>query len=377
MPQGAKPFVACSHAYVWQRRWNQALANSLAEANGLFQGLRVLVMEMDPDGRIHHINLSPTMLRQFRGELRPVIRVNGAHPPSWQQLHDGVQQALVHWQRAGLSMNAIELDHDCASARLPEYQATLAQLRLHWPELQWSITALPSWLNSPIHRALFDTVDEVVLQVHALDRGTAQLFDLKQAQRWFETMRARHPRLRFWLALPAYGIAVGELAGQPRVLAEGVRQAPSDWRELQVEPHALARWLRQLEAQVETPVGFQGWIWFRLPTAEDARAFSMRTLAAIERGERLQGTLSSAVIDQGAQRYLLRLHSSGTLAVELPERLQVSGQCSAAGALADVELVRHQQGYLLTRNQQMIIKAGEVVDLAWLRCQQRPEIRFR
>ena len=78
----------------------------------------------------------------------------------------GPAQALAKLQAQGLTLAGLEIDHDAGVARLPGYQAFLAQLRNRLPStLALSITALPSWLGSRELPALLATVDSSQLQV--------------------------------------------------------------------------------------------------------------------------------------------------------------------------------------------------------------------
>ncbi|MDA4569495.1 DUF3142 domain-containing protein, partial [Escherichia coli] len=59
------------------------------------------------------------------------------------------------------------------------------------PGTPLSITALPTWLNSPDLDALLKVPDESVLQVHAVLNPTQGLFDAKRAQAWISAFAGR------------------------------------------------------------------------------------------------------------------------------------------------------------------------------------------
>ena len=75
---------------------------------------------------------------------------------------------------------------------LSAYARFLAALRARLPAvLKLSITALPTWMNSPALERLAPPLDELVLQVHAVDDPRRGLFDPAQAERWVHAFARR------------------------------------------------------------------------------------------------------------------------------------------------------------------------------------------
>ncbi|KAG0755400.1 hypothetical protein G6F22_020623 [Rhizopus arrhizus] len=93
-----------------------------------------------------------------------------------------IAAARQAWRHAGITVAGVEIDYDCATSKLPAYRDFLAALKSRLgPDSALSITALPTWLNSPELDALLKMADESVLQVHAVLNPTQGLFDAKRA----------------------------------------------------------------------------------------------------------------------------------------------------------------------------------------------------
>ena len=99
------------------------------------------------------------------------------------------------------ALAGVEIDYDCPTSKLATYARFLAALRSRLaPSTKLSITALPTWMNSGELEGLTRNLDEIVLQVHAVDDPRRGLFDPDQAERWVKDFgqRIRRPfRWRF------------------------------------------------------------------------------------------------------------------------------------------------------------------------------------
>ena len=116
--------------------------------------------------------------------MRLVVRIEGARgplavPALWAEL----EPLLARWRAGGVDVAGIEIDHDCATAALDDYASWLRELRDAMPrDLKLSVTALPSWLESPALDQVLGAVDDSVLQVHAVQRPDHALFDAASAR---------------------------------------------------------------------------------------------------------------------------------------------------------------------------------------------------
>lgn len=351
--------------YIWQRQWQPAHRQVLAQTKNDFTTLRVLALQFHP--KAGWARAYPD-LQQLIADGRPVvmvIRLDGQLPqPDQAQTLSQTASLLTEWQASGVNLQGVEIDHDCASARLPAYTDLLAALRPTLPAgLALSITALPTWLNSPHLQALLRQVDSSVLQVHAINDPRDGLFDPRQAQRWAEAYGKRSEK-PFMLALPAYGVAVIDSSRQ--VESEAPLDTGGSRRELLADPQQVANLLTTLhERRLEN---LHGIIWFRLPLPGDRRAWPLATLQAVMQGQPLSASITVDVTQAGPLRELT-LVSTGNRDVGLPARVSLTGShCEAADAVAGYRLEQSENGPVFVRQQPARLAAGQRQALGWARC---------
>ncbi|MDP3846247.1 MAG: DUF3142 domain-containing protein [Pseudomonas sp.] len=365
----APPKVFDQQLYIWQRQWRPAHAEALAQTRAQFSTLRVLALQAQPKEGWTRARIDPAMLKADGRPIIAVVRLDGQLPQlDSAAIHGKIQQLLSDWQAAGLSVVGLEIDHDCASARLPAYAELLTTLRQALPpQLKLSITALPAWLESPQLESLLTRVDSSVLQVHAVSRPTQGLFAPQSALRWAHAYAARSPK-PFYLALPAYGVGLIEsTAGAPLVESEAALNTRAPRRELQADPEQVASLIQVL--QTDPPENLAGLIWFRLPLAGDRRAWPLRTLQAVASGQPLSADLRLAINRTGALSELV-LHNHGNLSGALPARIELSTQhCDSADALGGYRLQRSANRLVWLRQSPGQLAAGQQLALGWARCQ--------
>jgi hypothetical protein len=285
-------------AYVWQQAWTPALSASLAGpvAEGL-SGWRVLIGEqLSGDATPRWRTVTPDWVALARGgrPLTAVLRLDGQlsvldDASSAALRRDIVERWLAARQAAGQPL-ALELDHDCATRRLPGYARFLRALQadVHARGGTLSITALPAWLAKPeALRDLLAAVDSHVLQVHAVSRPDQGLWNADQTDAWLHDWArlAPHP---FALALPSVGSAVrvsasGDVLAVRSAQPAAARDWPADSRELSLlpDPLALAAFLARLQAQ--RPERLREIVWFRWPLPGDANGFTPGSWALLRR----------------------------------------------------------------------------------------------
>lgn len=359
--------------YIWQRQWRPAHAQALAASHADFSTLRVLAAQMHPREGWIQARINPDTLRQDGRPVIAVIRLDGQLPRLDSAAIARQVQLLVRtWQASGLNLRGVEIDHDCASSRLPAYEQWLHHLRSELPEdLSLSITALPAWLASPALGPLLAQVDSSVLQVHAVSRPEAGLLDNAHALQWAKAYGALSTK-PFYLALPAYGVAVagnGEVESEAPLIQGGSRQ------EVRAEPQQVAQLLTQLhEAAIPHLAGL---IWFRLPLPGDRRAWPLVTLQAVLHRQALRGDVQVTSQRQGSV-YELHLVNHGNVAASLPSEITnpVPG-CEAGDGVQGYRLQRAIGSVQFLRQQPGRLLAGQSRALGWLRCQQLDQGAFR
>jgi hypothetical protein len=354
--------------YVWQRQWTPAHDAALRDSRADFSTLRVLALQAFPKAGWSRARVDWQLLKRDGRPVIAVVRLDGQLKAlDQEEITAQIRQVISDWQGQGLNLAGVEIDHDAGNARLPAYREFLAHLREALPtSLPLSITALPSWLDSRELPALLSTVDSSVLQVHAVTDPRRGLFDAEQARQWAKAW-SRVTTKPFYLALPAYGVALLPSAGgvpvvesEVTVEREGLRQ------ELLADPQSLRTLGSELRA--DPPKHLAGLIWFRLPLANDRRAWSLTTLRAVARGDALDSQLTLKLsADNGL--YDIGISNQGNLDSAWPERLTlaVSG-CEGADALAGYALQQRPDLLTFTRLRDGRIPASGQRAIGWARC---------
>jgi hypothetical protein len=358
-------------AYVWQRQWTPAVADAIEAGAATFSAYRVLAAESDRGGALARTTPDFAALARSQRPVTAVLRLNGSDPPPESAaLAAHIAAIASEWRSAGIRLRAIEIDHDCATSRLSDYTHLLHALRAAWPaDEQLSITALPTWLDSPLLPQLLAEVDESVLQVHAVQSPQAGLFDAPAARRWIDAYARQTPK-PFRVALPAYGLRVGfDAAGKAAaVVAEMPRDVTGDdARELRAAPEQVSGLLRGIE--VARPAQLAGIVWFRLPLADDRRAWSLATLHAVIAGDSLKPVVKvSFDVDANGAHDLL-FANVGEVDAPLPARIVVAARgCDAGDALEGFRLERMGDDWRFVATSDNMIRAGRERRVGWLRC---------
>lgn len=356
--------------YVWQRQWLPAHAEALATSHADFSTLRVLALQAHPGAGWSRVRVDSALLRHDGRPLVAVVRLDGQLPQlDAQRAREEITALLADWKAAGLTPQALEIDHDCASARLPGYIRFLNELRQALPPgIHLGITALPAWLSSPDLDALLAQVDGSVLQVHGVSAPELGLFDADKALDWARRWSERSDR-PFLLALPAYGAGLITGSGAAQVESEAPLSLAGERRELSADPRQVAGLLQRLHQ--DRPQHLAGLIWFRLPLAGDRRAWPYATLRAVALGEPLAADLQVTVEQPGGQGVLheFSLTNAGNIPAPLPGRLEIAARdCQAFDALPGYRMQRSDDGLVLERQASADLAAGQRRALGWARC---------
>lgn len=354
-------------AYIWQRRWTDGLAAAVQAGGGAVTRWRVLVAELDASGRWTDVTPDAAVLVASGRPVVLVVRLDG----SLSQLDPGEVSARLletsaRLSAAGVSIAGFEVDHDCPTSKLPAYATFLEALQL--PAPLW-VTALPTWLESPDLDALLAVPDGSTLQVHAVLDPRRGLFDAAQARAWADAW-APHTGRPWYVALPAYGARVawddeGRLAAVESERPTWVVGAEA--RELVVQPAELQRFAAALD--VARPTGLAGLAWFRLPTADDRRAWSLPTWTAVLTGQPLRGevTIEARPAADPALRDLL-LVNRGAVDLPLPAVVRLDPTCLLADGVHGYAVETDRRGRLLRRVTDGLLRPGHGRAIGWIRC---------
>ena len=195
-------------------------------------------------------------------------------------------------------------------------------------------------MNSPALERLAPTVDELVLQVHAVDDPHRGLFDPAQADRWVHAFARRIPR-PIRVALPAYDVRVtwrrdGRLASVEgeRPLLTGA--APGET--LRTSPQAVLALLHAM--QRDAPDSLAGIVWFRLPTDSDRRAWSLDTWRAVVTDRLPAATLNATLVaTDNPGLWTVTLSNDGSVDATAPRHVRLDPTCTLADGANGFRLI--------------------------------------
>ena len=369
-PEPASSGSLPHEAYVWQRQWTSELAATLQEARGDFAGWRVLALHSDRRGVLQPIAVDLAVLAAARRHITAVLRLDGADlavdaAGAAAQLVDLVQR----WRAAGVDLAGVEIDHDCATARLDGYADLLRSLRTRLPPgLRLSITALPAWLDAPALDAVLAASDEAVLQVHAVRSPAEGLFEAALAESWARAFAARSPH-PWRLAVPAYGARIAfDDAGAPLAVDSEAphRLAAVRQEEVVVTPQAVADLLGRLRRK--PPPGLAGVVWFRLPLPGDRRAWSLATVRAVAAGAPLRASFSLRQTPAPGGAVDLAVENRGAVDAPPPGVRVIGTDCRAADALAGYRVSADGAGWHFARVDASVLRAGRQRSIGWVQC---------
>lgn len=368
-PAPEVPSPVPHESYIWQRRWTPTLADALHRSNPAVAGWRVLAAEWRDSGKLERSQPDFAALQAAKRPLVAVFRLEG-QLTDYRPVTAALLQVVAQWRNADLKLAGVELDHDCPISQLTPYGEFLHLVRRALGGTPLSITALPAWLGRPELPALLREVDEAVLQVHAVMNPRRGLFAADQALRWIRRWAAISP-MPFRVALPNYGSRVSwNEAGLVTSIESEVERYGYDAasRELFASPTEVARLLQDLRRA--PPAGLRGFVWFRLPTALDRRAWTLATWHAVMAGKPLPSNITGALRSSGvAGAEDVLVVNQGRIDAELPARIEVAGQgCGLAESLPGYRLERIAGGLRFQLKEPVLLRAGEQRVIGWVRC---------
>jgi hypothetical protein len=357
--------------YVWQRVWSEPVRKALVEANDVASGWRVLVAESDAPRNLKRFAVDWAALARTHKPVIAVIRIDGQIAVSLEgDLYRQIVLLLSDLRTNHAALAGLEIDFDCGTAHLRDYGGFLLALRT-LPDMprRLSITALPAWLGSPELSFVLSSVDEAVLQVHAVRAPQEGLFDPAVARGWIDRFDTEYDK-PFRVALPDYGtrIVEGDNGAILAVESEMPKLAGgAAARELVAAPADVAALLSSLKQR--PPEHLKGLVWFRLPTEEDSRIWSLATLKAVLRGAPLTGRVE-ALSRPGRVEGLrdIVLANFGDSDVPLPRKILLPPACALADGINGYTLGAPGRPIVLERLQSALLRAHHAELVGWMRC---------
>lgn len=376
------PSVLQQDIYIWQRVWTPALLESLQTITSSVQHLHVLAAEFDVDEKAVSIRVDFSALQNSTLPIYAVVRIDGRSNEILNaHTHANISALAEIWQKKLPALAGIEIDYDCPTAQLPHYVQFLKQLRAAIPSpLKLVNTALPTWIESPVLSELLMQTDSSILQVHAVLNPQQGLFDEVQALAWVKSYKKIATK-SFQVALPAYGSKVvfsadGKIIS---IQSEQLTMTNSNHAlELNADPNTIAKFIQSLSANQITNI-----IWFRLPTSEDQRAWSITTLLAVMNQQPLFSKLELKFVPESNSendKYHKDEKSSGLINIEVVNQgniaadsplkvtLKPANFCSAADGINGYQLELEQGTWTFKREQYVTLLPQQNRTIGWLRC---------
>ncbi|WP_428667985.1 DUF3142 domain-containing protein [Reyranella sp.] len=326
-------------AYVWQRIWTPKVVAAAQRSAELVRSWRILLAEADRSGHWSKASIPWGELRAIGRPIIAVLRIDGRLDEERMPALLGQAAAIVAGADGPLS--GVEIDYDCPTSKLSTYARFLSGLRMRLPaSLELSITALPTWMNSADLERLVPPLDEVVLQVHAVDDPRRGLFNPTLAESRVRAFARRIGR-PFRVALPAYDVRVtwsrdGGLASVEGEVPLLTGAAPGET--LRAAPDAILAFLHAM--QRAAPDNLIGIAWFRLPTDADRRAWSHETWRAVLTDRLPPARLSASLVPaEAADLWTVTLSNDGAIDATVPRRVQLDPACTLADGANGFRLV--------------------------------------
>ena len=360
-------------AYVWQRLWTPAVIDAARQSADIVRTWRILLAEGDRSGRWATVSVPWDDILATGRPVIGVIRIDGRlDEDRITMLLDRVV-ATVSAPKTLQSIAGVEIDFDCPTSKLVTYAKFLSALRARIPSsIALSITALPTWLSSSALGSLATDLNEVVLQVHAVEDPRRGLFDPDQAERWVREFGRRIGR-PFRVALPAYDVRVrwrrdGRMAS---VESEVPLLAGPGGEVLQAQPEAVLSLLHAL--QRSAPSGLVGVVWFRLPTEADTRAWSLETWRAVVTDRLAPARVSASLVPaEQPDLWNVVLSNDGPVDARLPSQVRLDPACQTADGANGFRFVADAKPdhRVLESNGNGRLRARTKRTIGWARCVQ-------
>jgi len=335
--------------YIWQRAWTPDVVRAVHVERGNFRRLVILAAEISAkDNTVVTVKPDWAELAQAAGEIGLAIRVGplpAAHAATAfnddsvliQLICRSALAAIANARAAAVKVAELQIDFDCAEAKLAGYQKWARALKVAVTPVPVVITVLPSWLKHPDFIALARAADGLILQVHSLHRpqspdDSLRLCDVAEARRAVaDVLPAGVP---FRLALPTYSYLAG-FSREGSLLGLAGEGAQPSWpdeslvKTLRSDPAEIAGLVHDL--MQHHPELLTGIIWYRLPVAGDTLNWHMPTLQAVMAGRIPQAKLAALAVRAASGATDVYLQNTGDA--------EASAQCRVTVEWRNADLV--------------------------------------
>ncbi len=381
--------------YVWPRAWTLPVREAVVEHATNFSETAVLLAEVAWKNKIPEVvrvAVDFPALAKTHCPVGLVLRVGpfaGALAENKMAVNflAGLAASLVaEAQTNQVGPVELQIDFDCAESKLEDYRLWLAAIQKRLAPLPVTITALPSWLNSPAFTRLAAASTNYILQVHSLTKPTGikspfTLCDPIAAKR--AVTRAGEMGVPFRVALPTYTYivafnAAGKFIGLSAEAPRANWPAGTQLRAMSADPLALSSLVQTWNTN--RPAALRGVIWYRLPVAVDNLNWRWPTLGAIISGREPREKFQA--VARRVEPGLVEISLENTGELDISSRLAVAvrwteARLVAGDGLRDFELAEQNVSAAKFQNitASFRLPAGEKQTIGWLRLDQDREVQ--
>ncbi len=382
--------------YVWQRVWTEPVGAAVSAHATNFTEAAVLTAEVSWKNKLPRVVRADVDFPVLAKTHCPVGLVLRVGPFNGLLSENKSAVDFLSELAAGLATEArakqvepveLQIDFDCAESKLDDYRAWLGAVQRRVAPLPVTITALPSWLESPAFAQLAAVATNYVLQVHSLNKPVDismpfKLCDPVAAKR--AVARAGEIGVPFRVALPTYTYVVAFGAGG-KFIGLSAEAGRSNWpegtqlREMSADPLAMAA--LAIDWAANPPAALRGLIWYRLPVPVDNLNWRWPTLGAIIGGRVPRGSFHAVARRVEAGLVEISLVNDGEL--DISSRLTVEARWPAARLIAGDGLhgfeLADQNGSAATfqnKSSNFRLPAGESQVIGWLRFDEDREVQL-
>ncbi len=217
-------------------------------------------------------------------------------------LAKSVDAVIEEAKQVGIDIVGVEFDYDCPTGKLKDFTRFIKTVRPYLKGRVFSITALPTWLNSPDYPDIINSVDYYVLQLHSFETpknsdSRQYIFPDDKALNYLkQAVLLQRP---FYISLPTYGYEVAygkddEFVGLRaesglQYYGEGIKR-----KMIFADPAAIVKFL-DVASDVKSN-NFIGVCWFRLPVSSDRFNWDIKTFERVIKREKPKGHLIIEVV---------------------------------------------------------------------------------
>lgn len=209
-----------SLVYIWQRDWNEFVQDGVSKIQPDINKFIVLCGDFRHESGKSSINavdiewsyfgmkdIEVTLAFRINAETKELLQTGSVF-----KVVDGIKtvfdRAIESAANISVKVIDIQIDYDCPTSKLADYNNFIRICKERFPEQKISITALSTWLDSKDFEEPIKPTSYYVLQLHSFERSKTveqikHIFLKDNAPSYiFQASQVGHP---YYISLPTYG----------------------------------------------------------------------------------------------------------------------------------------------------------------------------